>query len=226
MTDSQDDALLREQIAYYDARAVEYDRMLRAASRYDRSLAEEHPPLRETLRELAAGADVTEIACGSGQWTRRLAAHARHVTALDASPAMLRIHRERVQAPNVRRLEADVFAWQPERRYDLVFFAFWLSHVPPDRFDHFWTLVGQALRPTGHVLFVDERSWSGSEQYERPLGDERGTTLRQVEDGRQFRMVKVYYGEEALSGRLARLGWRVECSQIDERFYFAVAIAV
>jgi hypothetical protein len=30
----------------------------------------------------------------------------------------------------------------PDRRYDVVFFGFWLSHVPLERFDAFWSMVG------------------------------------------------------------------------------------
>jgi hypothetical protein len=33
----------------------------------------------------------------------------------------------------VRFICADLFAWSPERRYDVVFFGFWLSHVPLER---------------------------------------------------------------------------------------------
>ena len=35
----------------------------------------------------------------------------------------------------MRYIEADPFHWQPTEQLDAVFFAFWLSHVPPDRFD-------------------------------------------------------------------------------------------
>src|SRR6266511_3494592 len=30
-----------------------------------------------------------------------------------------------------RFIRADIFEWVPDRRYDVVFFGFWLSHVPP-----------------------------------------------------------------------------------------------
>ena len=44
----------------------------------------------------------------------------------------------------------------PERSYDLVFFAFWLSHVPPGRFDEFWHLVRLCVGDSGRMAFVDE----------------------------------------------------------------------
>jgi hypothetical protein len=42
----------------------------------------------------------------------------------------------------VEFIEADVFAWQPPRRYDTAVFAFWLTRVPPARFAAFWSMVG------------------------------------------------------------------------------------
>jgi hypothetical protein len=37
----------------------------------------------------------------------------------------------------VRFVAADLFTWTPDRRYDVVFFGFWLSHVPAERFASF-----------------------------------------------------------------------------------------
>jgi trans-aconitate methyltransferase len=50
---------------------------------------------------------------------------------MDASAAVLAINRSKVGDPRVRYVEADLFAWRPDELYDTVFFAFWLSHVPP-----------------------------------------------------------------------------------------------
>ena len=166
--------------------------------------------------------DVLEIACGTGWWTRRLVRFARNVTALDAAPEMLDLHRRRVPAPNVRRIEADVFAWQPDRAYDGVFFAFWLSHVPPDRFGEFWGKVDDALASEGRVFFVDETEWGCPRGHEVELGDERGTTLRWVEDGRGFRIVKRYHRPAELEAALADLGWAVDVRLPGERIYHAL----
>src|SRR5438128_11593237 len=96
---------------------------------------------------------VLELACGTGWWTQWLAQHARYVTAVDAAEEMLALNRERVNAANVRYVLADVFSWRPDRRYDLVFFAFWLSHVPQDRFAAFCRIVGDSLSAIGQVFF-------------------------------------------------------------------------
>jgi len=205
------DHLLEEQIAYYRARAPEYDDWYHRRGRYSR------PP--ETRRVWAAGVaeleaavdafaptgQVLELAAGTGLWTQRLVRTATAVTAVDASPEVLELNRSKaagVGAP-VEYVLADLFAWQPPRRYDVVFFGFWLTHVPPERFDAFWDLVDRALVPDGRVFLVDDGP--------RPdPGDEAGVSRRELADGRTFDIVKVYWSPEDLRERLAPLGWSAD----------------
>ena len=83
------DATVQEQIAYYRARAGEYDRV------YDER--DDLRALTAIVDDLPITGDVLELACGTGQWTGRLAARARSVTAVDASPEALDIARERAR---------------------------------------------------------------------------------------------------------------------------------
>jgi SAM-dependent methyltransferase len=99
--------------------------------------------------------DVLELAYGPGIWTELLLRHATSVTAVDAAPEMLALARARVGEERVRFMQADLFAWRPDRRHDVVFFGFWFSHVPRDRFEAFWSLVDDCLKPEGRVFLVD-----------------------------------------------------------------------
>lgn len=47
---------------------------------------------------------------------------------------MLRINRARLRTANARveYRQVDLFAWEPERRWDAIVFCFWISHVPRD----------------------------------------------------------------------------------------------
>lgn len=63
------------------------------------------------------------------------------MTALDAAAEMLAIASARINDERVRFIQEDVFSWRSDRRYDVVFFGFWLSHVPAERFDSFWSLT-------------------------------------------------------------------------------------
>src|SRR5260370_331129 len=125
---------------------------------------------------------VLELASGTGWWTQWLAQHGRRVTAVDAAEEMVALNRERVKATNVKYIAADIFAWKPNRKFDLVFFAFWLSHVPHDRFAAFWRLVGDSLAPHGRVFFVDELDTEEARGQETRVGGD--AVLRTLEDGR------------------------------------------
>lgn len=159
-----DDLLLAEQVAYYRARAPEYDRWWRregwhdlgaeAAAAWRAELAE----VEQALRAFDARGDVLELACATGWWTERLAWTAGTLTCLDASPEMVALNRARLRAaglPEPRFVLADVFSWKPERAYDVAFFSFWLSHVPDDRLDAFWGRVAAELRPGGRAYLID-----------------------------------------------------------------------
>ena len=102
--------------------------------------------------------DVLELACGTGLFTQRLARTAHRLTAMDASAAVLAINAERVGDPRVAISQADIFAWEPpaRRRYDHIFFGFFLSHVPPHLLDGFWERLGRWLAPGGRVWFCDD----------------------------------------------------------------------
>jgi len=101
---------------------------------------------------------------------------------------------------------ADVFGWQPPRRYDSVFFAFWLSRVPPERFDDFWAAIEQWLAARGRVAFVEEadREGAGNEVYTGPGGH---VVVRRLRDGSTHRVVKVFAGPEEIGHRVSRAGW-------------------
>ncbi|MGX1910151.1 class I SAM-dependent methyltransferase [Streptomyces phaeochromogenes] len=202
-----EDALLTEQMAYYRARAPEYDRVY--AERED---------LRELLTvvdDLPIAGDVLELACGTGQWTGALAARARSVTAVDASPEVLGIAQARTASADVRFERVDVFNWQPPRRYDTVFFAFWLSHVPPSRLGDFWNTVAAALAPHGKAIFIDEGPAAAARE------DVAGE-LRRLDDGSEYRIVKVFHDPEKLTGELAELGWSADI-RTHEEFFVGIA---
>lgn len=210
------DALLTEQVAYYRARAGEYD----ATYPLDGE-SETRRRLRSALEALAPLGRVLELACGTGQWTVELARLASSVTAVDASPEALEVCRRRIRADAVSLVEADLFRWRPEERYDLVFFSAWLSHVPPQRFDAFWELIADCLAPGGRVFVIDELPAVAELESEAP-GEPAPTVHRRLTTGDRFRAVKVLYDPHELRGRLAALGWDAEVHAVDRRFFSAI----
>jgi len=111
-----DAALLADQIAYYRARASEYDEWWFRTGRFDRGaeanaawfsdVAETERAL-ETFLARERPRTVLELACGTGLHTRLLAPRVGHVTAVDASPEVIACNRARVASANVDYLEAD-----------------------------------------------------------------------------------------------------------------------
>jgi demethylmenaquinone methyltransferase/2-methoxy-6-polyprenyl-1,4-benzoquinol methylase len=219
--------LLDEQIAYYRARAPEYDDWFFRRGRYDRGAEHWDAWFSEVARVEAAlerarpAGAVLELACGTGLWTRHLVRTAASVTAVDASPEVLERNAARVGAPNVRYVSADLFEWEPRELFDFVFFGFWLSHVPPEQFEPFWSRLRAALRPEGTVFFVDNARNPAIAASDHELPDEASITMeRRLNDGRRFRIVKVFYEPEVLEERLRRLGWSGSVRSTGEFFVY------
>ena len=204
------DPLLAEQIAYYRAVAREYsEHAIQGAAGGDE--------LEAALDAFRPEGDVLELACGPGTWTPQLLRHATSLTALDASPEMLAIAEVRFGEERVRFLRADIFEWQPDRRYDVVFFGFWLSHVPVERFEAFWSLVDDCLAPGGRVFFADDAHRTPDELIE---GEASSTIRRRLNDGSAHRAVKVPHEPRQLEARLAELGWKITVTQTSGPFFW------
>ncbi|MFT7647833.1 MAG: SAM-dependent methyltransferase [Candidatus Poriferisodalaceae bacterium] len=161
-TVSDVDEVLAEQLDYYRVRAPEYDDWWERRGRYDRGPAhqlsweQDIEAAEEKLRQFAPPGRVVEFAAGTGNWTRRLAAMADHVTAIDGAGETLDINRDKLGDPeNVTYVCGDVFAFEPQEKYDVVFFSLWLSHVHVDRLADFWDLVRRCLAPDGRVFILD-----------------------------------------------------------------------
>jgi demethylmenaquinone methyltransferase/2-methoxy-6-polyprenyl-1,4-benzoquinol methylase len=225
--------LLADQIAYYRARAGEYDQWWLRTGRYDRGeelnarWRADAQQVEEALRtwlDARRPRTVLELACGTGLFTRHLAPRAHQITAVDASREVLAINRMRVQAANVTYVEADLFAWQPPMRYDVVFFSFWLSHVPEDRFAAFWAMVAAALSPGGAAYLIDSAFDRTSTAKDHTLpGQDSAVVTRKLNDGREFRIVKLFYEPEPLAARLATLGWSAEIKRTASYFIYGTA---
>jgi SAM-dependent methyltransferase len=203
------DAVLLEQIEYYRARAADY---LEQASR-----VQGFDELGQALLAFRPSGDVLELACGPGTWTPLLLNTAATVTAVDAAPEMLAQAKGRVGSGRVEYVQADLFSWQPTRLYDTVFFGFWLSHVPPERFNQFWRLVQDSLTTAGRVFFMDDAMRTSEETR---AGPSSSTIVRTAADGSEHRLVKVPYTATGLQERLAALGWRIQVHGVADAFFW------
>ena len=204
------DQLLAEQIAYYQVYAPDYSETVIPWTTTQDELVAAMQTFRPT-------GDVLELACGPGTWTPGLLRCAASVTAVDASPQMLELAAKRLKSGAVRFIQADLFTWQPDRRYDAIFFGFWLSHVPLERFSAFWSMIHYALNPGGQVFFVDDNLRAPDELIE---GEASSTIQRRLSDGTPHRIVKVPHDPNELQERLTGLGWRITVTPTSRPYYW------
>lgn len=218
-----------EMIAYYRARAAEYDQWWNRQGRYNRGADlndrwfRERQQVYSAFDAIAFSGHVLELAPGTGTWTRRLAHMADSVTAIDASPEMLELNRANVAGDNIRRIVADLFEWSPDRIYDGVVFGFWISHVPAERLATFLQTVAGAVRAGGPIFFVDGLKEPSSTAADHVLPKETEQIMtRNLNDGRAFGIVKCFHDLRALMNICNDAGFQITVKTTPTYFYYGI----
>ncbi len=226
------DQVLQDQIAYYRARAGEYDEWFYRVGRYDWGAERnaqwfaEVETVYQALRSVGKIGSALELAVGTGNFTKELAAIAEHVTALDASEEVMAINRDKVKSANITYKQADLFNWQPDAQYDLVFMSFWLSHVPPEKLDTFLETVRRATKVGGKVFMVDslrDQTRTSTASNHADYDPESVYHTRKLNDGQEYTIVKVFY-DEALVAKLAEHGFAATYHTSGDYFWWAVGV--
>jgi SAM-dependent methyltransferase len=196
---------LTEQTEYYRHRAGEYDQWWQRRGRYAlddqarRHWFADIDEAEQALHTFHPAGHVLELAAGTGWWTERLTRHATTITAVDAHTETLDLNRARTgHTGTVDYVQADIFTWTPPaHQFDVVFFSYWLSHIPDDHLDRFWHQVATALRPGGRVFLLDSY---------RPARIDHDLQQRTLNDGRTYQIIKRYWQPAELE---ALPGWRL-----------------
>jgi demethylmenaquinone methyltransferase/2-methoxy-6-polyprenyl-1,4-benzoquinol methylase len=108
---------------------------------------------------------------------------------------------------------------------DGVFAGFWLSHVERDRLDEFLVLVRRWLKPGGRFAFIDslDDPASGAADHPAPIGDR---SVRRLDDGRSFTIVKVFRSPDELRTALEATGFGAVETRATGRFFVLGTAAV
>ncbi|MEH1901077.1 MAG: class I SAM-dependent methyltransferase [Nostoc sp.] len=222
------DNILEQQIEYYRARANEYDQWFYRKGRYDRGTENnqrwfnEVAVIKNTLHQIGVVDDILELACGTGIWTQELLSIGKKITAIDTSQEMITINRSKLNSLSVEYHLTDLFTWQPDTKYDLVFFAFWLSHVPPKLLDSFLTKVYQSVRLGGQVFMIDSSFEPTSTANDHILKDDGNIyQTRKLNDGQEFQIVKIFYQPDELQVQLNKTGFQADVKVTDNYFIYA-----
>lgn len=180
-----------ELVAYYDRRALEYDRIYDKPER-QRDLA----LLRRRVAETFAGERVLEVACGTGYWTETLAAAAADVVATDRSVAMVRRATARRFDRRVALVVTDLARLAIRRSPTgngptAAFAGFLWSHLPSEQLADARARLHAVLPPGAPVVWIDNRFVEGSSSPVSPPdagGDRRQE--RTLDDGSRYEIVK------------------------------------
>jgi demethylmenaquinone methyltransferase/2-methoxy-6-polyprenyl-1,4-benzoquinol methylase len=188
-------------VDYYRASAPLYDGVYRKPERQ-----EDLRRIEEWVATVFAGRRVLEVACGTGYWTRFIAATAASVTGIDAAPEMLALARERV--PVASFVAGNAYALAPDLgAFDGAFAGFFLSHVPRVQLRPFVSQLNSRLEPGACVLYIDNRFVDGSSS---PIDgvDAAGNTYqeRRRADGATHRVLKNFLIEKELRSCVEGMG--------------------
>jgi SAM-dependent methyltransferase len=202
-----------DMVAYYEARAREYDDWYLRRGRY------EHGPIHDAawnaeldaagrwLDALPIAGRIVELAAGTGWWSPLLASKGE-LWMYDAAEAPLARARERLVAHRLRAHLHVRNAWaEPELPpADALFAGFWLSHVERARTATFLDLAGSWLTPGGRIALIDSLPdpRSGAVDHPTPAGDR---SVRRLDDGREFSVVKVYRSADEIAAALTTAGF-------------------
>lgn len=107
------------------------------------------------LRHVPAHCEAAlDIGCGTGTFSRLLAERARRVIALDLSPRMIEVARERSRRhPNIEYQVADARTWEfPDGRFDCVASIAAMHHLP---LEEMLLQIKGALRVGGVLVILD-----------------------------------------------------------------------
>ena len=219
-------------VAYYEARAPEYDDWYLRRGRYERGPIHDAAWNAELdaagrwLDGLPLAGRIVELAAGTGWWSPLLATKGE-LWMSDAAEAPLERARDRLLAHGLRAHLHVRDAWAepetPPAPADALFAGFWLSHVERDRTAAFLGLAARWLRPGGRLALIDSLPdpQSGAIDHPEPVAD-RAT--RRLGDGREFEIVKVFRTPSELEAALDAAGF-VDVEVRTTGRFFALASA-
>jgi demethylmenaquinone methyltransferase/2-methoxy-6-polyprenyl-1,4-benzoquinol methylase len=206
---------------YYAARAAEYERIYQKPERQS-----DLRHLRDLVARTFAGADVFELACGTGYWTEVLSRAAASVLACDINEEVLAMARS-------KPVDLNKTTFRKEDAYNLPAFpsgfngglaAFWWSHVPKARLRGFLRGFHRIFSPGAQVVFIDNCYVEGSST---PISrqDEQGDTYQQrrLDDGSTHEVLKNFPGETELHSAVEGLAKDVQVEFL--RYYWILSYA-
>jgi len=190
-------------VSYYHQRAKEYEKIYSKPERQNDILQS-----AEQLQDLFRDKDIFEIACGTGFWTQFISQSARSVLATDVNLAVIEIARQKkISNPAVVFEVADLYKFNPDKKFQSVFGGFIWSHILKQDLPQFYKTLNSFVGKDGTIVLMDNRYVEGS-NHPITRTDEFGNTyqVRKLEDGSTHEVLKNFATEEFLKQVLEGLG--------------------
>jgi ubiquinone/menaquinone biosynthesis C-methylase UbiE len=206
-------------VSYYAERAAEYERIYHKPERQADLLL-----LRRFVERTFAGADVFEVACGTGYWTEILSRSAASVVATDINQEVLTIARSKSMDPHKTTFRiADAYHLPVfSTSFTGGLSAFWWSHVPKARLRDFLRAFRRLFAPDARIVFIDNRFVEGSST---PISriDEQGDTYqtRRLDNGTTYEVLKNFPTESELHAAVEGLAGDVQLEFL--RYYWTLS---
>jgi SAM-dependent methyltransferase len=160
--------------------------------------------MRQHVAEALRGHVVLELACGTGYWTKVIAASADSVVATDINPEMIALAQLRALPDKVQFRVADA-ANLPDDigSYTAIFIGFWWSHVKREQQEKFLAHLRSKVGDVALVLLDDVYVEGSSDTVART--DLEGNTyqIRVAPDGERYEIPKTYPSDSALRKKMA-----------------------
>lgn len=186
--------------AYYAQRANDYELV------YDKPERQaDLAILKRSVRDVLAGHDVLEVACGTGYWTREIAATAASVLATDINQAVIDVAlTKNLPADKVTYALDDAFDLKADGAFTACFGGFWWSHVKRDQQDAFFARLREMLGKDALVVLLDNVYVEGS-SISIARTDLEGNThqIRRLPSGERYEVVKNFPSDSSLRKRLS-----------------------
>ena len=197
--------------AYYAQRAKEYDEIYEKPERQ-----EDIAWMQQWLATRFPNQRVLEVACGTGYWSQYIARSAILLDGIDVNPPVIELAQTRHYADGCRIRFFEDDAYQLDNvvdQYDAAFAGFWVSHIPKQNLDAFFSRLHRRLLPGAQVVMIDNRfvrEHSTSVHRYDEYGN--GYQVRQLNSGEQFEVLKNFPTsdefQQLLSGQVANIRFR------------------
>ncbi len=214
----------RDLVAYYRARAPEYEQV------YYRDVPERRRELAAaaaSLRRVVGGREVLDLACGTGYWTEIMSAAARFIVAVDVSVEMIRRAVGKHYRCQTWFVLSDLydFPFAP-RAFDVVTLGFWFSHEPKQQYQRFLTALRGLCRPGGYLWMIDNNLPAEGTDRDIARTDPQGNTYkrRRLNSGQEYVILKNYFTEDQL--RQVFREWFTVEQVVYGRYYWSVLLRV